>query len=226
MHRRRGPEVRGAFRFTLHARAGNRYGDPPTSSSSTPPCAMASRRPATVSPPRRSSDSPGSSTRSAWTSSRPGSRRRRRATTGASARSPTEIRRPVIAALARCHERDIELAGEAIARRGAGPAPRVHLHLGPAHPGQAPDHPRGGARPGPGRHPPGAAATPTTSSSRAEDASRTDPDFLCRIVEAAIAGRRHHRQPARHRRLRHAGGVRRDVPRRAERVPGRRRASC
>ncbi len=35
-----------------------------------------------------------------------------------------EIRRPVIAALARCHDRDIELAGEAI--RGAA---RGRLHL-------------------------------------------------------------------------------------------------
>ena len=36
----------------------------------------------------------------------------------------TELRRPVIAALARCHDRDIELAGEAIR-----PAARGRLHV-------------------------------------------------------------------------------------------------
>src|SRR5215213_11913753 len=36
----------------------------------------------------------------------------------------TEVRRPVIAALARCHDRDIDLAGEAIA-----PAERGRLHV-------------------------------------------------------------------------------------------------
>ena len=65
-----------------------------------------------------------------------------------------EVRRPVIAALARCHERDIELAGEALAPGGARPAPRVHLDLRPAHPGEAADHPGRGARAGPRRGPP------------------------------------------------------------------------
>ena len=163
---------------------------------------MASRPPATVSPPRRSSDSPGSSTRSAWTSSRRASRPPRRATTGACSEIAAEIRRPVIAALARCHERDIELAGEAIGGGRAGPAARVHLHVRPPHPREAPDHARRSARHGPRAPSAGPAGTPTTSSSRAEDASRTDPDFLCRVVEVAIAGGRHDGQPARHRGLR------------------------
>src|SRR5512147_3032611 len=37
-----------------------------------------------------------------------------------------EVRRPVIAALARCHDRDIELAGEALAPAERG---RVHVFI-------------------------------------------------------------------------------------------------
>ncbi len=40
----------------------------------------------------------------------------------------------------------------------------------------------------------------------AEDGSRSDPDFLCRCVEAAIKRRRDHDQHPGHRRLRHARG--------------------
>ena len=58
----------------------------------------------------------------------------------------------------------------------------------------------------------------------AEDATRSDRDFLCRVVEAAIAARRDDDQPARHGRLRHAGGhprvLRGDPPARAERRQG------
>ena len=39
----------------------------------------------------------------------------------------------------------------------------------------------------------------------AEDATRSDRDFLCRVIEAAIARRRDDHQPARHGRLRDAG---------------------
>ena len=113
MHRRRGPPTAALFVFTLH-RLKPSYGHHGRRRSSTRPCATASRPPATAFPPRRSFDSPGSSTRSAWTSWRPDSRPRPRATTGACGRSPRSSRRPVVAALARCHERDIELAGEAI----------------------------------------------------------------------------------------------------------------
>jgi 2-isopropylmalate synthase len=97
-----------------------------------------------------------------------------------------EIRRPVIAALARCHDRDIDLAGEAIA-----PAERGRLHVFIS---TSDLHIREKLR-----------LTRddvlrlTVSAIRrakqftddvefsAEDASRTDPDFLCRVVEVAIA---------------------------------------
>ena len=46
----------------------------------------------------------------------------------------------------------------------------------------------------------------------AEDASRTDPDFLCQILRDRDRVRRHHDQPARHRGLRHARRVRGHVP--------------
>ncbi len=38
----------------------------------------------------------------------------------------TELRRPVIAALARCHDRDIELAGEALSASARG---RIHVFV-------------------------------------------------------------------------------------------------
>jgi 2-isopropylmalate synthase len=98
----------------------------------------------------------------------------------------TEIRRPVIAALARCHDRDIDLAGEAIASAERG---RLHVFISTSD-----LHIREKLR-----------LTRddvlrlTASAIRrarqftddvefsAEDASRTDPDFLCRVVEVAIA---------------------------------------
>ena len=47
----------------------------------------------------------------------------------------------------------------------------------------------------------------------AEDATRTEIDYLCRCVETAHQGRRHHHQPARYGGLRHARGILPDVPR-------------
>jgi 2-isopropylmalate synthase len=97
-----------------------------------------------------------------------------------------EVRRPVIAALARCHERDIELAGEAIrpAERG-----RVHVFISTSdlHIKDKLKTTRDDVL---------ARARAAVRQARqytddvefsAEDASRTDPEFLCRIVEAAIA---------------------------------------
>ena len=102
-----------------------------------------------------------------------------------------EVRRPVIAALARCHERDIELAGEAI-----GPAARGRLHVfistSDLH---IKDKLRTTREDVLGR------ARAAVRQARqytddvefsAEDASRTDPDFLCQIVEAGqLVGRFH-----------------------------------
>jgi 2-isopropylmalate synthase len=97
-----------------------------------------------------------------------------------------EVRRPVIAALARCHDRDIDLAGEAL--RGAARG-RIHvfiatsdLHL---------EHKLRITR-----EDCLARARAAVERARrftddvefsAEDATRTDLEFLCRIVEAAIA---------------------------------------
>ena len=97
----------------------------------------------------------------------------------------TEVRRPIIAALARCHERDIELAGEAIR-----PAARARLHVfistSDLHikdklkttRDEVLERARAAIRQ--------ARRYTDDVEFSAEDASRTDPDFLCRIVEAAI----------------------------------------
>ncbi|MBA3556288.1 MAG: 2-isopropylmalate synthase, partial [Gemmatimonadales bacterium] len=97
-----------------------------------------------------------------------------------------EIRRPVIAGLARCHERDIDLAGEAI-----GPAARGRIHVFIS---TSDLHIREKLRSSRAE----VLALVEASIRRArgytddvefsaEDASRTDPDFLCRVVELAIA---------------------------------------
>lgn len=96
-----------------------------------------------------------------------------------------EVRRPVIAALARCVPRDIELAGEAVA--GAA-RPRLHVFLSTSDlhlaaklrltREEALDRIRDGIR---------QARTYTDDIEfSAEDASRTDLDFLCRAVALAI----------------------------------------
>src|SRR6266404_6095572 len=96
-----------------------------------------------------------------------------------------EIRRPVIAALARCHERDIELAGEAIRPAARG---RLHVFISTSDlhikeklkstRDEVLDRARAAIRQ--------AREYTDDVEFSAEDASRTDPDFLCRVVEAAI----------------------------------------
>src|SRR5580765_5621328 len=97
----------------------------------------------------------------------------------------SEIRRPVIAALARCHERDIELAGEALRPAARG---RLHVFISTSD-----LHIRDKLKTT--REDVLGRARAAIRQAReytddvefsAEDASRTDPDFLCRIVEAAI----------------------------------------
>ncbi|MEZ0334923.1 MAG: 2-isopropylmalate synthase, partial [Gemmatimonadales bacterium] len=97
-----------------------------------------------------------------------------------------EVRRPVVAALARCHDRDIDLAGEAI-----GPAERARLHVFIS---TSDLHIREKLRVT--RDDVLALVRSSVHRARiytddvefsAEDASRTDPDFLCRVVEVAIA---------------------------------------
>jgi 2-isopropylmalate synthase len=98
----------------------------------------------------------------------------------------TDLRRPVVAALARCVESDIDLAGEAL--RGAA-RPRLHVFLSTSDlhlrdklridRDEALEMTRAGVR--------RARAFSDDVEFSAEDASRTDPDFLCRVVEIAIA---------------------------------------
>jgi 2-isopropylmalate synthase len=97
-----------------------------------------------------------------------------------------ELRRPVIAALARCHERDIDLAGEAL-----GPAQRGRLHVFIS---TSDLHIREKLRTT--REEVLALVRTAVRRARgysddvefsAEDASRSDPDFLCRVVETALA---------------------------------------
>src|SRR6266513_2320562 len=96
------------------------------------------------------------------------------------------VRRPVIAALARCHDRDIDLAGEAV--RPAA-RPRVHvfiatsdLHL-ECKLRLSRDQCLERAREAVQR----ARRYTDDVEFSAEDATRTDLEFLCRVVEAAIA---------------------------------------
>jgi len=97
-----------------------------------------------------------------------------------------DLRRPVVAGLARCVERDIDLAGEAL--RGAA-RPRLHVFLSTSDLhlreklGIDRDEAVAMARAGVRR----ARSFADDIEFSAEDASRTDADFLCRVVEVAIA---------------------------------------
>ncbi|MGH7703661.1 MAG: 2-isopropylmalate synthase, partial [Gemmatimonadales bacterium] len=97
-----------------------------------------------------------------------------------------EVRRPVIAALARCHEKDIDLAGEAL--RGAARG-RLHVFISTSDlhlehklkisREDALELARAAIR--------RARRYTDDVEFSAEDASRTDLDFLCSVVEMAIA---------------------------------------
>jgi len=97
-----------------------------------------------------------------------------------------EVRRPTITALARCHDRDIDLAGEAL--RGAAHG-RVHVFISTSElhmrdklrlsPDDVVERARAGVR--------RARRYTDDVEFSAEDASRSDPDFLCRVIEATIA---------------------------------------
>ena len=97
-----------------------------------------------------------------------------------------DLRRPIVAALARCVERDIDLAGDSL--RGAA-RPRLHVFISTSDlhlreklridRDEAIEMARAGVR--------RARSFTDDVEFSAEDASRTDADFLCRIVEAAIA---------------------------------------
>ena len=97
----------------------------------------------------------------------------------------TEVRSPVVAALARCLDRDIELAGDALSE-----AERARLHVfvstSDLHIREKLRTTREGVL-DMTRHAVRRARQYTDDVEfSAEDASRTDADFLCRVVEAAI----------------------------------------
>ena len=97
----------------------------------------------------------------------------------------TEIRSPVVAALARCLDRDIELAGEALSE-----AERARLHVfvstSDLHIREKLRTTRDGVLELTRRAVRLARQYTDDVEFSAEDASRTDADFLCRVVEAAI----------------------------------------
>jgi 2-isopropylmalate synthase len=96
-----------------------------------------------------------------------------------------EIRSPVVAALARCLDRDIELAGEALSE-----AERARLHVfvstSDLHIREKLRTTREGVLELTRRAVRLARQYTDDVEFSAEDASRTDADFLCRVVEAAI----------------------------------------
>ena len=115
-----------------------------------------------------------------------------------------EVRRPVIAALARCRPLDIDEAARALA-----PAARRRIHTFLATSDLHLERKLRITR--------DACLTAVVDGVRrarqftddvefsAEDATRSDHDFLCRVVEAAIDGRGDDDQSARHGRLHDAG---------------------
>jgi 2-isopropylmalate synthase len=96
-----------------------------------------------------------------------------------------EVRRPVIAALARCTEGDIDLAGEAL---GAAERSRIHVFVSTSDlhmreklrltRDEVVERARAAVR--------RARRFTEDVEFSCEDASRSDPDFLCRVVQAAI----------------------------------------
>src|SRR6266852_4739474 len=96
------------------------------------------------------------------------------------------LRRPVIAALARCHERDIDLAGEAVR---AAARPRVHVFIATSdlHLQCKLRISRDQCLELAGESVRRARRYTDDVEFSAEDATRTDLEFLCRVVEAAIA---------------------------------------
>ena len=96
------------------------------------------------------------------------------------------LRRPVIAALARCHDRDIDLAGEAVQPAAR---PRVHVFIATSdlHLQCKLRLSRDQCLERAGEAVRRARRYTDDVEFSAEDATRTDLEFLCRVVEAAIA---------------------------------------
>ena len=129
---------------------------------------------------------PASSTVLVWTSSRPAFPIASDADAASVRLVATEVRRPIIAALARCATADIERAGEVLKPAARARSTRFlatsDLHLD----AQAAHHPAKSVSSGdPGVSPWRGGYTDDVQFS-AEDATRSDFDFLCRVVEGVI----------------------------------------
>ena len=96
------------------------------------------------------------------------------------------VRRPMIAALARCHDRDIDLAGEAL-RAAARPRLHVFIATSDLHLECKLRLSREQCLERAGEAVRRARRYTDDVEFSAEDATRTDLEFLCRVVEAAIA---------------------------------------
>ena len=124
----------------------------------------------------------------------------------------TEVTGATVCGLARCNDRDIDRAWEALQY---AQTPRIHVFLATSaihrehklKMTRDADHRAGRRRASdaPGRYCADVEFSP-------EDAARTELDFLCEVVAGRHRGRRHHGQHPRHRRLRHAHAVRRRDP--------------
>ena len=96
-------------------------------------------------------------------------------------------RAPVICGLARASQKDIDAAWEGVQVGDATAYTHVPRHQRAAHEAQAAHDARRGARARRARWWATRARCATTSSSRPEDAGRSEPEFLWRVVEAAVA---------------------------------------
>jgi 2-isopropylmalate synthase len=96
------------------------------------------------------------------------------------------IKDSTVCSLSRANDRDIARAAEALKGANARPHPHLHCHLAAAH-GEEAAH---DARPGVGAGQAVGALCPQPvwrHRVQPEDGYRSDPDFLCRVLEAVIA---------------------------------------
>ena len=128
----------------------------------------------------------------------------RRARSGAS-----EPSAPIICGLARASAKDIDRAWEGVTGGDAAAHSHLPRHERAAPEAQAAHEPRARCSSACARWCATRATCATTSSSRPEDAGRSEPEFLCEVLEAAVARRRDDAEHPRHRRLHRARRVRR-----------------
>jgi 2-isopropylmalate synthase len=97
---------------------------------------------------------------------------------------------PIVLSLARTKQADIEAAIRSVEKAKRPGHPHLHRHLRSAPRAQADDEPAGGGR----RRLLGGRASPrsmsTTSSSPAEDASRSEPEYLIQVFAEVIRAAR------------------------------------